>query len=158
MRDYEIDEAIESLMADMDYYDYDDYAAESLDRLVINTAMTVGTLLHPTTNILAQLMDVPIAMISAANIRAITKDVIKEGDPEQIRNAIKAIKARVRYYDNHASFNKLYTMGRITRAGTNFHAEQVADAAEECLPKLERALKECRGKKPKYSSDDIWEY
>ena len=104
MRDYEIDEAIESLMADMDYYDYDDYAAESLDRLVINTAMTVGTLLHPTTNILAQLMDVPIAMISAANIRAITKDVIKEGDPEQIRNAIKAIKARVRYYDNHTDY------------------------------------------------------
>lgn len=166
MNQYEIDRAIESVMDDMDMYDqgcnydygYDDYATESLDRLVVNTAMTVGLLVDPVRGILAQLAHVPIAMISAANIHAITRDVIRDGDPEQIKNAIKVIKARVRYYDNHTAFNKLYTMGRIIRTGTNFHAEQVADAANECLPKLEKALKECRNRKSKYTSNDIWEY
>ena len=164
MNQYDIDRAIESVMDDMDMYDqsynydYDDYATESLDRVAVNTAMTVGLLINPVRGILAQLAHVPIAMLSAANIRAITKDAIRDGDPEQIKNAIKVIKARVRHYDNTTAFDKLYTMGRIIGAGTNFHAEQVMDAANECLPKLERAFKECRNRKPKYTSNDIWEY
>lgn len=45
MYDYEIDEAIESIMNDMDMYDYDDYAVESnTDAWKTYGALTTGVL------------------------------------------------------------------------------------------------------------------
>ena len=161
MYDYEIDEAIESVMADMDYYDY---AMESFDNVAINALTTVGSIIYLPYVVGNQLAEVPIGMLSAANIRALTKDAIRSEDPKQIRNVIKAIKYRANMHDRRTSFTKLYGMTRIANAGSIYHAEQVQEAAAECLPKLERALKECEHEKRKghgkgkYSSDDLWDY
>ena len=161
MYDYEIDEAIESVMADMDYYDY---AMESFDNVAINALTTVGSIIYLPYVVGNQLAEVPIGMLSAANIRALTKDAIRSEDPKQIRNVIKAIKYRANMHDRRTSFTKLYGMTRIANSGSIYHAEQVQEAAAECLPKLERALKECEHEKRKghgkgkYSSDDLWDY
>ena len=161
MYDYEIDEAIESVMAELDEYDY---ALESFDKVAINALTTVGSIIYLPYVIGNQLAEVPIGLLSAANIRALTKDAIKSRDPKQIKNVIKAIKYRANMHDRRTSVAKLYTMTSVVNSGSIYHAEQVQEAAAECLPKLERALKECEHEKRKgrgkgkYSSDDLWDY
>ena len=115
MYDYEIDEAIESVMAELDEYDY---ALESFDKVAINALTTVGSIIYLPYVIGNQLAEVPIGLLSAANIRALTKDAIKSRDPKQIKNVIKAIKYRANMHDRRTSFTKLYTMTSVVNSGS----------------------------------------
>ena len=159
MRDYEIEEVVESLMRDTDFYDYDDYAAESFDKFVVNTAAVAVAAFDIVPAVAGNLLNVPVALLSAANVRALTRDAIKSRDPRQIRNVMKAIKFRADSLDRVTSFSRLYTATKVTNAGGIYHADEVMNAVNECMPKLEAALRQLeKDRKRKGSYDDLWDY
>ena len=144
MDQYEIDMAIESVLMDMDFYDDYDFANENFDRIAVNSVITVGSILEPVSTITANLLNIPIAALSAENMRSLTKEAILERDPEQIKSVIKIITYRMRATDEATAFARHYGAGRIFAAGAIHTADKTAQVGQECLDKLNAALRKCR--------------
>lgn len=144
MNQYEINMAVESALEEMDFYDDFDSAFESFDRVAINTLVTVGSILEPVTTIASNLWHIPVTAISTANMRAMTRDAIRENDPEAIRRVIKIINMRMRNSDENTLMARHYEAGRIFAAGAIHHADEIAYVGQDCLDKLNAALRRYR--------------